>query len=319
MVVRQSLRTIICALAILHAGLALAQEFPIKPVKVVIANPAGSGSDLVIRIVVPEMSKSLGQNVIVEPRPGADQRIGAEYVARQVPADGYTVGVYTLGNLASLPSLVKDARFDPLKDLPPFITMVLGRSILGTPPNVPWKNFEEMITYARANPGKLNYGATTVSQRLRMEPILQLRGVDIVSIPYPTTGAAEAAIYSGQVHLIFANLSQVTKKGGMWGLATSGDRRSPKIPDVPTFIELGLPPVPGAEYSMHAPAGTPRAIIDRLHGAVSKALQNADVIERMDKLGYEVVNDTPEAAIKYLAAQTKLVADVAKKIGIEPQ
>lgn len=319
MILRQSLCTLICALAILHAAPAAAQEFPVKPVRVVIANPAGSGSDLVIRIVVPEMSRALGQNVIVEPRPGADQRIGAEYVARQVPADGYTVGVYTLGNLASLPSLVKDARFDPLKDLPPFITMVLGRSILGTPPNVPWKNFEEMITYARANPGKLNYAATTVSQRLRMEPILQLRGVNIVSIPYPTTGAAEAAIYSGQVQLIFANLSQVTKKAGMWGLATSGDRRSPKIPDVPTFIELGLPPVPGAEYSMHAPAGTPRAIIDRLHGAVSKALQNADVIERMDKLGYEVVNDTPEAAIRYLAAQTKLVADVAKKIGIEPQ
>lgn len=308
-----------CALAALQPSLSQGQDFPTKPVRIILANPAGSGSDIVTRIVVPELSKNLGQTVIVEPKPGADQLIGAVYVAKQVPADGYTVGVYTLGNLASVPALVKDPRFDPLKDLPPFITMVAGRSFLGTPANAPWKNFDEMVAYAKANPGKLNYAATSVSQRLRMEPVLMKHGLNIVSIPYPTTGAAEAAIYSGQVHFLFANASQVSKKGGMWALAATGDRRHAKFPDVPTFIELGLPPVPGAEYSMHAPAGTPRPIINRLHAAVSKALQHADVVERMDKLGYEVVNDSPEVAFKYLATQINLASDVARKIGIEPQ
>lgn len=313
------LSLIACVLVVLYAAPSLGQDFPVKPVRIIVANPAGSGSDVVTRIVVPEMSKNLGRTVIVEPKPGANQLIGAVYVAKQVPADGYTVGVYTLGNLASVPSLVKDPKFDPLTDLPPFITMVAGRSFLGTPPNAPWKNFQELIAYAKANPGKLNYAATTVSQRLRMEPVLMKHGLNIVSIPYPTTGAAEAAIYSGQVHLIFANASQVSKKGGMWALATTGDRRAARFPNVPTFIELGLPPVPGAEYSMHSPAGTPKAAIDRLHAAVSKALQHPDVMGRMDKLGYEVVNDSPQDAAKYLATQIKLAADVAKKIGIEPQ
>lgn len=307
------------ALVLLSASLAAAQDFPVRPVRVIIANPAGSGSDIIVRIVVPEMSKHLGQPVIVEPRPGADQLIGAHYVAKQVPADGYTVGVYTLGNLAAMPSLVKDPRFEPLKDLPPFITMVAGRSYLGTPPNAPWKNFDEMVAYAKANPGKLNYGTTTVSQRLRMEPVLLKHGLNIVSVPYPTTGAAEAAIYGGHVHLIFANASQVSKKGGMWALAATGDRRHPRFPEVPTFKELGLPPVPGAEYSMHAPAGTPRLVIERLHAAVSRALQHTDVIARMDKLGYEIINDSPQAAAQYLAMQVNLATDVAKKIGIEPQ
>lgn len=308
-----------CALAALYAAPSWGQDFPSRPVRIIVANPAGSGSDIVTRIVVPEFSRHLGQTVIVEPKPGANQLIGAVYVAKQVPADGYTVGVYTLGNLASVPALVKDPKFEPLKDLPPFITMVAGRSYLGTPSNAPWRNFNEMVAYAKANPGKLNYAATTVSQRLRMEPVLMKYGLDIVSVPYPTTGAAEAAIYGGQVQLIFANASQVSKKGGMWALATTGDRRHPKFPDVPTFVELGLPPVPGAEYSMHAPAGTPRPIVNRLHAAMSKALQSPEVVERMDKLAYEVINDTPEAAVKYLTTQINLATDVAKKIGLEPQ
>jgi len=310
---------IACALVALYSVPSLAQDFPTKPVRIIVANPAGSGSDIVTRIVVPEMSRNLGQTVIVEPKPGADQLIGAVYVAKQVPADGYTVGVYALGNLASVPVLVKDPKFDPLQDLPPFITMVAGRSYLGTPGNAPWKNFDEMIAYAKANPGKLNYAATTVSQRLRMEPVLMKHNLNIVSIPYPSTGAAEAAIYAGQVHLLFANASQVSKKGGMYAIAVTGDRRHPKFPDVPTFIELGLPPVPGAEYSMHAPAGTPRPIIERLHSAVSRALQSADVVARMDKLSYEIVNDSPQAAVKYLDTQIKLATEVAKKIGLEPQ
>jgi tripartite-type tricarboxylate transporter receptor subunit TctC len=319
MIVLKPIYMIASALVALHAAASWGQDFPSKPVRIIVANPAGSGSDIVTRIVVPEFSKALGQPVIVEPKPGNDQLIGAVYVAKQVPADGYTVGVYTLGNLASVPALVKDPRFAPLKDLPPFSTMVAGRSYLGTPPNAPWKNFDEMVVYAKANPGKLNYAATSVSQRLRMEPVLMKFGLNIVSVPYPTTGAAETAILGGQVQFIFANASQVSKKGGMWALATTGNRRHPKFPDVPTFIELGLPPVPGAEYSMHAPAGTPRPAINRLHAALSKALQNADVVERMDKLAYEVVNDTPEEAIKYLDTQIRLANDVAKKIGLEPQ
>ena len=316
---RRLLCGVAATLVLLCAHPANSQEFPARPVRIIVANPAGSGSDIIVRIIVPEMSKNLGQSVVVEPRPGADQLIGAHYVARQVPADGYTVGVYTLGNLAAVPSLVKDPRFEPLKDLPPFITMVAGRSYLGTPPNAPWKNFDEMVAQAKANPGKFNYAATSVSQRLRMEPVLMKYGLNIVSVPYPTTGAAEAATYGGQVHLIFANASQVSKKGGMWALAATGDQRHPKFPEVPTFRELGLPPVPGAEYSMHAPAGTPRAVIERLHGAVSRALQHADVVERMDKLGYEIINDSPQAALQYLTMQVRLASDVAKKIGIEPQ
>ena len=302
----------------MSAGEAWAQaSYPNKAVRIVIPAGPGGVTDLQVRLVANKLSKSLGQPVIADNRPGAGTTLGTSLVAKAAP-DGYTLlgmtGSFTTASVtyAKLP-------YDPVNDLVPVSQFAVMPYMLVINPGVPAQNVKEFIAYAKANPGKLNYATTSVSQRLRMEPVLMKFGLNIVSVPYPTTGAAETAILGGQVQFIFANASQVSKKGGMWALATTGNRRHPKFPDVPTFIELGLPPVPGAEYSMHAPAGTPRPAINRLHAALSMALQNADVVERMDKLAYEVVNDTPEEAIKYLDSQIRLANDVAKKIGLEPQ
>jgi tripartite-type tricarboxylate transporter receptor subunit TctC len=176
-----------------------------------------------------------------------------------------------------------------------------------------------MVAYARANPGKLNYGSTAVSTRLRIVTILQDRRLDIVHIPYPTTGAAEQALYVGDIHLMITSDAIVSHRDRVTPLAVSGSRRSANFPDIPTYIELGLPPVPGAEYSLNVPAGIPKAAFDRLYAAASRALHQPEVKAQMAKIAFEIVNDTPEAAAKNLADQTKLVADAVKRIGLQPQ
>ncbi len=295
------------------------QEFPSKVIRVVVPNPIGSTADVVARLIVPEMSKVLGQPMVIEPKPGGDQRIGAEYVAKQVPADGHTIAVIAIANLASIPALVKNPGFDPLRDLTPVTTLVAGRIYLGSPLQSPWKNFGEMVAYAKANPGKLNYGSTAVSTRLRIEAILQDRELNVVYIPYPTTGAEEQGLYQGHIQLMITSDRMVSQRDRVLALAVSGRERSPRFPDVPTYLELGLPPVPGAEYSLNVPAGTPKAAFDKLYAAVSRALQQPELRAQMTKLAFEVVNDTPEAAARNLAEQAKLVADVVQRLGLRPQ
>jgi len=169
--------------------LAIAQDFPSRPVRLLVAAAAGASADIVARVLAPEMSKPLGKPIVVENRPGAGYVVGLEYVVNQ-PADGYLITLVPLDILASLPVAVKELRFNPLKDIPPFIGLAESRWVLGSSSQLPWKSFGELIAKIRENPGKYNWGATTYLGRLLTEVVLQDKGLNAVHIPY--AGAAGA-------------------------------------------------------------------------------------------------------------------------------
>ena len=298
---------------------AAAQDYPNRPIRVIVANAPGSQADLIPRIMAPEMSKLLGEPLLVETKPGGNGIIGFEYVARQVPADGYTIIFASISALASLPAIVKDLRFDPLKDLRPVMTIAYGRVFLSTPAAAPWKTFNELVAYAKANPGKLNYGSANIAVQLRAEAINRDRGIEIVHVPYKGTANIAQGIAMGEVHLGFLGYTFVANlRDKMRVLAVTGDQRFPEFRDVPTFKELGLG-IPGGDYSLNVPTAAPKQVYDRLHAAAALALQQPEVRAQLSRIELEAAGDTPEAAAKRLADEALLFSDIARKIGLKPQ
>jgi tripartite-type tricarboxylate transporter receptor subunit TctC len=307
----------VLALGVASAG---AQDFPNKIVRIVVPNSAGTILDLLSRIMAPDMSKSLGQPVIVENKPGANNIIGLEYVAKQAPADGYTIVTSTVSVLATLPILVKDLRFDPHNDLPPLIGLVDTRSTLSASAKMPYKNFRDMVVYAKANPGKLNYGDPSPAVRLVMEIILRESGINVVRVPYAAAGPYQQAVASGEVQIGILGEAAVATWGDKINvLAVTGEKRLPSLPNTPTFAELGLPQVPGQSTSMNVRAGTPKAAMDKLYAAAVYALAQPEVKAQFAKLQSEISIEAPDVAARKLAQQAKMFGDVAKAAGIQPQ
>lgn len=311
---------LVAAAGVLAPASAVAQEFPNKLVRIVVPNSAGTILDLLSRAVAPDMSKSLGQPVIVENKPGANNIIGLEYVAKQAPADGYTIVTATVSVLATLPILAKDLRFDPHNDLPPLIGLVDSRSTLSASAKMPYKTFKDMVAHAKANPGKLNYGDPSPAVRLVMEIITREAGIDVVRVPYAAAGPYQQAVAGGEVQI--GILCEAAVK--TWGerinvLAVTGTTRLPYLPNTPTFAELGLPQVPGQSTSMNVRAGTPKAAMDKLYAAVVFALSQPEVKAQFAKLQSDISIETPDVAAKKLAQQAKMFGDVARAAGIQPQ
>ena len=297
-----------------------AQEFPNKPLRIIVAESPGTTTDIVARIMAPEMSRLLGQPIVIEQKLGAGSIIGLEYVARQVPPDGYTAISASVTSLALLPLTVKELRFDPLKDLPPYIGLAEGRLVFGTSPKLSWKTFNELVASAKATPGKLNYGASSPQVRFPMLMLLQDLGLDVVSIPYSAGGPYLQALLAGEVHMGFMGEAAAIGFGDkLRMLAITGEKRSAAVPDIPTFAQLGYPQVPGVGYSFNVPARTPKAVIDRLNAAASRALGDPDVKARMAKLQLDILDETSETAARKLAAIGRNYADIARKMGIQPQ
>ena len=304
---------------VVGAGGATAQTYPSNPVRFIVANAPGSGLDNVARIVAPGMSAVLGQPIVVENRPGANSAIGSEYVAKRVPADGYAV-LATLGtDLALLPLVTKDLRFDPLNDLPPVIGLVEARFVLLSSSTLPWKTFQEMVNYAKANPGKLNYGSVAASSQLPVAAIIQPLGLNIVHIPYSGAGLYFQALSSGDVQLgIMAEGSALNMGEKFRVIAVSGQQPSAMLPGVPTFTELGYPQLRSNNFTLHVPAGTPQAVIGKLYAAGMQTLQQPEVRARFAKLQFTILGETPEAVAKRLEDVSRFFADVARKAGIKP-
>lgn len=317
---RTAVSLLIGAASMLGAGSAAAQDFPNKLVRIVVPNSAGTILDLLSRAMAPDMSKSLGQPVIVENKPGANNIIGLEYVAKQAPADGYTLVTSTVSVLATLPIIAKDLRFDPHNDLPPLIGLVDSRSTLSASATMPYKNFKDMVAYAKGNPGKLNYGDPSPAVRLVMEIILRESGMDVVRVPYAAAGPYQQAVAGGEVQMGILGEAAVST----WGerinvLAVTGEKRLPSLPNTPTFAELGLSQVPGQSTSMNVRAGTPKPAMDKLYTAAVFSLQQSEVKAQFTKLQSEIAIETPDVAAKKLAQQARMFGDVAKKANIQPQ
>ena len=299
---------------------AAAQNFPSKPIRFVVSQTPGTPPDVLARILVPEMSRFLGEAIIVENKPGAGGIIAFEYVAKQVPADGHTMVIVTVPGLAILPLTVKNLRFDPLKDLPPFIGLGEGRYFFGTSSKYPWKTLAELVSHVRANPGKLNYATTGANIHLISEALVRDLGLNMTRIDYGNAGPYFQALASGEVQLGVASGAFAVTLGEKFRLLVgTGDQRQAPYLDVPTFTELGLPKIPGVSYTLNVPVGIPKVALDALYSAASRTLQHSEVKARFAKLHTEIAEQTPAAAASNLAEVAKFYADMAKKIGLQPE
>lgn len=305
---------------ILASSLSDAQTFPNKPLRFIVPDTPGTAKDVLARIMGPSMGQLLGQPIIIENKPGAGNSIGLEYVAKQVPADGYTIAVNTVSTLASLPIVIKDLRFNVLEDLPPVIGLAEGRYFFGSSSKFPWKTFSELVANAKANPGKLNFGSPSAGVRLPTEAIMHALDLNVVHVPYAGGAPYQIGLSGGEVQMGFLIESQARGMGEKFRiLAVSGQQRAAAYPDIPTFAEVGVPQIKGLEQSLNVRVGTPRAIIDKLYSTASQMLQQPEIRAQFLKVGFEITEYSPEVAAKRLAEEAKLYMDVAKKIGVQPQ
>jgi tripartite-type tricarboxylate transporter receptor subunit TctC len=285
-------------LALAAAG-AVAQEFPSRPIRLVVAYPAGGGVDMMTRAVAPVFSARLGQPVVVENRPGGNTTVGNVAVAKS-PADGYTILITPLP-FSALPGLYgANLPYDALKDFTPLVWAGSTQNALVVRNELPVNNVRELLEYARKNPGKLNYGSTGSgsSNHLTMELLMKMTGVKMAHIPYKGSAPAVTAMIGGEIDALFDNVPNVLqhiKAGRMKVIGVSGLQRSVLLPDTPTVAEAG---VPGFEvnvwFGMQVPAGTPKAVVDKLNRDIVTLLKEPDVVQRFRNQGVEVAASTPE-------------------------
>lgn len=280
------------------AGLA-ADAYPTKAIRMIVPFPPGGTTDILGRVAGQKITETLGQQVIIDNRPGAGGNIGTELVAKS-PADGYTLLTDPGSTLTINPSLFSRLPFDPLKDFAPITILAAVPNMLEVHPSLPVKNVKELIALAKSKPGELNYASTGAGQstHLSMELFKTMAGIDLNHIPYKGSAPALTDLLGGQVSLMFDNMPSSlphVKAGKLRALAVSTLKRSPTMPQLPTVAESGLP---GFEVSVWfavlAPAGTPRDIVAKLHGVLVKALHAPDVKERLSSQGAQAVGDTPE-------------------------
>jgi tripartite-type tricarboxylate transporter receptor subunit TctC len=312
------------ALAVL-APLAPAQEaYPSKPVRIIVPFAAGGVADLLPRIVGEKLTQKWGQPVVVENKVGAAGNIGMAEGARAAP-DGYTLLLAPAGNLTVNPKLFPNLPFDTYRDLTPVTLLAQSPNVLVVHPSVPAKSFQELIAYAKANPGKLNFaspgegsGAHLAGELLKIEA-----GIDATHVPYKGIAPAVNDLLGGQVQMMFAGISTVlqhVKSGKLVALAIASPKRNPQLLDVPTVSESGLPGFDVTSwYGIVVRAGTPPAIVQKVQRDMTEALQSAEVQSRLAALGLEPVGDTPSEFDALIKAETKKWGAIVEKAGIKAQ
>jgi len=317
-------RLVFMALAAATAGAAFAQAgYPSKPVRMVVPSSAGGGTDIVARIIAPELSKRLGQQVVIDNRPGAGTMIGIE-VAAKSPPDGYTL-LMGLSTLAINSALYKKVPYDPQRDFAPITQAVSSASIIVVHPSIPVKTLKELIAFARARPDQLNYASagTGTYPHMTMELFLSMAKLKMVHIPYKGTAPAMIDMVAGQVATmaatILTGMPQI-RAGRLRPLAITSAARSPIVPDIPTVAEAGLPGYESVQwYGMLAPARTPRDIITRLHGEATRVLQQPEIKARFAGDGADPVGSTPEEFTRYIQSELTKWAKVARDAGIQQE
>ena len=314
------MKFILFLLAATIAVPAWSQSFPSRPVRFVVLFSPGGSVDTLARTFQPKLADALGQQVVVDNRPGGNGDIGMLIVAR-APADGHTIVLGYIANIAIAPSLQSKMPYDPVKDFAPITQPASSPNVLTAHPSVQAKNLKELIALAKANPGKLSFASTGVASvgHLTGELINNLAGIKITHVPYKGSGQAVTDILGGHVSIMYSGFSSTLahiKAGKLRALAVTGAKRSPALADVPTIAEQGFPGVEAtAWYGVLAPAGTPKPVIARLHGEFMKILKQPDVAQRLDGLGFEIVASTPEQFSAYIRSEIKKWAKVVKASG----
>jgi tripartite-type tricarboxylate transporter receptor subunit TctC len=308
---------------LLVAAQALAQSYPTKAVKVMVGVPPGGPTDTVARAVAPDLAEALGQPVIIENRPGASAIIASELVAK-APPDGYTLAFIYITH-ATNPTLIAKLPYDTLRDFSP-VSMVGQQSmVLLAHPSFPASTVQELIAAAKANPGKIDYGASDAGSapHLAAELFKMMSGTQLTPIYYKGTAPAMTDLIAGHIPVMFvSNISALphVKSGKVKALAVTGAQRTALAPDIPTVAESGLP---GFEaygwYGFAAPARTPRAIINRLHGEVAKIAQNPKMKARLAGQGLELVGSSPEEFEAFIRAELIKWSAVLKAAGVKAE
>ncbi len=317
------------ALAALGAGVALVlaplagaqvPAYPTKPIRLVVPFPPGGATDILARAVAQKLTEAWGQQVIVDNRPGAGGNIGSELVAKAAP-DGYTLEMGTVGTHAINASLYAKMPYDHVKDFVPVILVAGVPNVLVVHPSVPVNSVAELIAYAKANPGKLNFASSGsgTSIHLSGELFKVMAGVQMTHVPYKGSAPAMQDLLGGQVQLMFDNLPPSLpqiKAGKLKALAVTSVTRAPALPDTPTVAEAGLPGFEASSwFGVLAPAGTPPAIVAKLNAEIAKWLATPEAKEKMLALGANAVGGPPEDFAKHIAVETAKWAKVVKESG----
>lgn len=310
------------ALCLAGAAPAFAETYPSKPIKFVVPFAAGSATDTLARVLGQSVSAQLGQAVVVENVPGANGQIAASQVARAAP-DGYTVLVTSNSTHASNQSLVKKLSYDHVKDFEPITRLGSITLALVVNPQVPAKTTQELLAYAKANPGKLTFGAGSTSSRIAVEMLKTMAGVDMVYVPYKSNPQAVSDLLGGQIDLMFADISTTlpsARAGKLKALGVSSAERSPLAPDLPTMREAGIAGYElTAWFAAFAPAKRPKDIIDTLNKAMVKAMGDKAVADSLVAAGIEPSSSSPAELAAFVQSETKKWAEITKAAGIESE
>src|SRR5262245_1297778 len=306
---------------VLFAGCAIAQDYPARPVRVIIPFAPGGGTDIVGRILAQHLTQRLGQSFVVENRPAGSGIVGADYVAKSAP-DGYTL-LFAFSSLSSSALLFSKLPYDPVRDFAPVALATTSPLLAVIPAAVPAKDLREFIAHARASPGKLNYGSSGPgsSPHLATELFMSITGVQMAHIAYKGIAPATTALIANEVQFSLVPIAvgmPHVRSGRLRALATCGPRRSAATPDVPTAAEAG---VPGLEviawWGMLAPAKTPRGVVDRLNAEVRTILAMDDVRRGMIDQGMDPAAGTPEEFAALIKADMEKWGEIGRRLGVK--
>ncbi len=314
---------IVCGFSAMAAAVQ-AQEWPSKPIELVSVGAAGGSTDTVWRVIGDEVTKTVGQPIVVNYKPGGGGHIAGEYTARK-PADGYTFMLTTIHTHSITPNIYKNLNYDPIQDLRGVARLVTLPNILYANENLPVNSVKELIDYAKANPGKINYASSSLGASTHMSTVLfsQKAGIEMNHIPYKASAPAVQGILTGEADISFENLSavmaQITAKK-VKALAVTSAKRWPDLPDVPTVAEAG---VPGFEVSswfgIVAPKGTPDAIVEKFSAAIGEALKNPEFEKKMHAIGAESAYLGPADMDKMIMEEVARWKPVVEASGVKPE
>lgn len=312
------------SIASLLIAVTVAAAYPERPVRLVVPAAPGGAVDVVGRITGQKIAEQIGQNIVIDNRPGANQIIGTEIVARSAP-DGYTI-LITAGAFTINPSLYRKLPYDALRDFAPIVHIGnSGGLVIVVHPSFPAKSLRDLIEAARAKPGAIAYGSAGFGNLTHLggEMFQALTGVKLNHVPYKSAGPAINDLLGGQIPLMFGPAAvtiPLVKAGRVRPLAFTGTKRTSALPDVPTAEEAGVKGfVASGWFGIYAPRGTPRPIIDRLNTEVNRMLKDAPTLERFAAVNLEPVGGTPEDFARFLKEDITKYADLVKKVGIQPQ
>jgi len=300
---------------------ACAQEYPRKAIRLIVPFAPGGGNDTVARVIAQSAGASLGQPMAVDNRPGAGGMLGADLAAKS-PADGYTLFLGGVGSHAVNPNLHAKLPYDPVKDFAPITLIASAPSVLVVNPSLPARTLAEFTALAKASPGRINYASNGNGSSAQLAAVLyeSMAGVQMVHVPYKGLAPALVDLLAGEVQAMFSSVVAIVpniKAGRLRALAVTGKRRAALLPEVPTLDESGVPGYEaGSWYGILAPAGTPQAVVAKLHEAIVRALAQPEVRERLVSEGAEVIGSTPEAFAAHITAELARMGKLIRDAGI---